>query len=206
VLVHGQCLELIHDSRAHLHQPMPVPQQLSQIPILRTRNPDFRKAIFQQQLQQQSSILAVGLRLPNTLGFNLGRIPNPQLETKFRQQSLEPTCTPGSLHAYPHADSSLLQIAIELLSLSLTVVQSSFLNFTSLFDQKRNLLKARMIIHAYNHHNRLLSPEPSVVDNKSLLGSRSRPRLCNHLLSTLHTDDFRLDSFESGIYSLADGT
>src|SRR5215475_8015136 len=160
---------------------MPVPQQLSQIPILRTRNPDFRKALFQQQLQQQSGVLAVGLRLPNTLGFNLGRIPNPQLETKFCQQSLEPTCIPGSLHAYTHADSSLLQIAIELFGLSLTVVQSSFLKLTSLFNQKRNLLKARMIIHAYNHHNRLLSPEPSVVDNQSLLGSRSRHCLCNQL-------------------------
>jgi hypothetical protein len=27
-LVHGQRLQLIHDPRAHLHQPMPVPQQL----------------------------------------------------------------------------------------------------------------------------------------------------------------------------------
>src|SRR5262245_56924218 len=137
---------------------MPVPQQLSQIPILRTRYPDFWKAIFQQQLQRQSGILAVGLRLPNTLGFNRGRIPDPQLETKFRQQSLEPACIPGSLHAYPHADSPLLQIAIELLGLPLTVAQSSFLKLTSLFNQKRNLLKARMIIHAYNHHNRLLPP------------------------------------------------
>src|SRR5260370_37626152 len=38
-------MQLIHDPRAHLHQPMPVPQQLSQIPILRTRYPDLRKVI-----------------------------------------------------------------------------------------------------------------------------------------------------------------
>ena len=43
---HRQRLQLIHDSRAHLHQPMPVPQQLSQIPILRTRYPDLREVIF----------------------------------------------------------------------------------------------------------------------------------------------------------------
>jgi hypothetical protein len=48
-LVHGQRLQLIHDPRAHLHQPMPVPQQLSQIPILRTRYPDLREVIFQHQ-------------------------------------------------------------------------------------------------------------------------------------------------------------
>src|SRR5215471_1310860 len=153
---------------------MPVPQQLSQVPILWTRYPDFRKAIFQQELQQQSGILTVGLRLPDALGFNLGGIADPQLETKLCQESLKPACIPGSLHPYPHADSSLLQIAIELLSLSLTVVQSSFFNLTSLFNQKSNLLKARVIIYAYNYHLRLLSPEPSVVDNQSLLGSSSR--------------------------------
>jgi len=62
--VHRQSLQLIHDPRAHLHQPMPMPQQLPQITILWTRYPDSRKTIFQQQLQQEFGILAVGLLLP----------------------------------------------------------------------------------------------------------------------------------------------
>ena len=40
--------------------------------------------------------------------------------------------------------------------------------------QKCDLLKTRVVIHAYNHHVRLLSPEPVVVSNQSLLGWRSR--------------------------------
>ncbi|MGA7062511.1 MAG: hypothetical protein WBY69_14995, partial [Candidatus Acidiferrales bacterium] len=51
--------QLIHDPRAHLHHPMPVPQQLSQVTILRTGYPDARKVIFPQQSQQQSGVLTV---------------------------------------------------------------------------------------------------------------------------------------------------
>ena|ERR1700676_2798655 len=50
--------ELIHDPRAHLHQPMQVPKQLTHIAIFRTRYPDSRKAIFHHQLQQQLRIFA----------------------------------------------------------------------------------------------------------------------------------------------------
>src|SRR5215469_17402590 len=92
---------------------MPVPQQLPQIPILWTRYPDARKAIFQHELQQKSGILAVGLRLPDSLGLDLRRIADPQLETKLCQQPLEPACISGSLHAYSHTDSSMLQVPIE---------------------------------------------------------------------------------------------
>src|SRR6267143_3525789 len=37
---------------------------------------------------------------------------------------------------------------------------------------KRDVLVARVIIHAYNDHVRLLSPKPLVVNNHSLLGSK----------------------------------
>jgi hypothetical protein len=47
-------LQLIHDSRAHLHQPMPVPQQLSPISILRARYLNLRKVIFPHQPEQES--------------------------------------------------------------------------------------------------------------------------------------------------------
>jgi hypothetical protein len=42
-------LQLIHDPRARLHHPVPVPQQLPQIPVLPARYPDLREAVFQQQ-------------------------------------------------------------------------------------------------------------------------------------------------------------
>jgi hypothetical protein len=50
---------------------------LPQISILGTRYPDSRKTIFQQQLQQKSGILAVGLLLPYSLGLDLRSIADP---------------------------------------------------------------------------------------------------------------------------------
>jgi len=80
-------LERVRDlaPRAHLHQPMPVPKQLPQIPILRTRYPDSREIIFPQQSQQQSGVLTVGLLLADSLGLNLRRIADPYLDTQFYQ-------------------------------------------------------------------------------------------------------------------------
>src|SRR5215469_12155464 len=69
----------------------------------------------------------------------------------------------GSLHAYPHADPSLLQVSIESLCLSITVVQFLFTTLTCLFHKKCNRLKARVVIYAYQHHVRLLPSEPMVV-------------------------------------------
>jgi hypothetical protein len=71
--VHRQRLQLILDPRPHLHQPMPVPEQLPEIPIFGTRYPDARKGIFQQQLQQKLSIVAVGLLLADSSPLNLRR-------------------------------------------------------------------------------------------------------------------------------------
>src|SRR5215470_1770107 len=129
----------------------------------------------------RSSLASSGLRLPDPLGFDLGGIADPQLEIKFSQQSLEPARIPGSLHAYPHADSLRFQISIEVARFSVAVVQSSFTTLTSLFNQKCNLLKARVIIYSYNHHVRLLPPERLVV-NQSILGSREPTLLCHHLI------------------------
>jgi hypothetical protein len=42
----------------------------------------------------------------------------------------------------------------------LTVLQSPFLELPSVRIHKRDLLKARVVICPYNHHVRLLSPEP----------------------------------------------
>jgi hypothetical protein len=44
------------------------------------------------------------------------------------------------------------------------VVQSPFTTLSCLGVSKRDVLIARVIIHAYNQHVRLLSPEPMVLD------------------------------------------
>src|SRR6516164_1595755 len=95
-------------------------------------------------------------------------IDDPQLDTELCQQLLEPTGKSGSLHAYPHADSSLLQVPIESFCFSLTVVQLPFVILSRLFHKKRNRLKARVVVYSYKHHVRLLSPEPLVVETTTV--------------------------------------
>jgi hypothetical protein len=70
-------LQLIHDSRARLHHPVPVPQQLPQIAILPARYPDLREAVFQQQTQDQLRILPIRFLLAHSLGADLGCVSNP---------------------------------------------------------------------------------------------------------------------------------
>ncbi len=62
-----------------------MPEQLPQIAILRTGYPHAGKVIFQQQLQQKLGMLAVGLLLADPLRLDLRRIPNPHLDTQFRE-------------------------------------------------------------------------------------------------------------------------
>src|SRR5882762_2626525 len=88
---------------------------------------------------------------------------------------------PGGLHPHAHADASRLQLSVELLGFSITVVQWSFTALPSLFHKKCNLLKARVVIYAYNHHVRLLSPEPAVVKQPQFTRVKEPTLLCNHL-------------------------
>lgn len=69
---------------------MPVPKQLPQIPVLPARYPDLRKTIFQQQLQDQSRILAVRLLLAHTPSADPSRIADPQLKLQLGQQPFKP--------------------------------------------------------------------------------------------------------------------
>src|SRR5713101_1376142 len=113
-------------------------------------------------------ILAVGLLLADALHLDLRRIANPHLDTRFRESPLEPAGIPGGLHPHAHADSSLLQVPIELLGFSIAVIQSPFAALPRFLVEKSDLLKARVIIYAYNHHVWLLPPEPWSSSNHSL--------------------------------------
>src|SRR6202161_987588 len=158
---------------------MPVPQQLSQVTILPTGYPDAMKIICPQQSQQQSGVLPVGLLLADSLGFESRRIADPQLHTEFCQQPLEPAGVARAFDPYSPADSPRRQFPVKLLGFSRTVVQLPFLILSRFCVYQRDVLVARVIIHAYNDHVRLLSPEPLVVN--SLLGSKEPTLLCNHI-------------------------
>src|SRR5258708_13238529 len=108
---------------------MPVPKQLTEIAIFRTRYPDSRKAVFHHQLQQQLRIFAVGLLLLDALGFYLRWIADPHFETQLCQQSLEPAGISGPLHPHSPVDSSQLQVSLQLLGLSTPPLQPPFAVF-----------------------------------------------------------------------------
>ena len=95
-------MQLIHHPRAHLHQPMPMPQQLPQIAILRVGHPDSRETVFHHQPQQQLRILAIGLLLPHPFRANLRRIPDPQLKLQVAQHALEPARVSAGFHPHTH--------------------------------------------------------------------------------------------------------
>src|SRR5271165_2177189 len=156
---------------------MPMPQQLTQISIFRTGYPHPRKAILQQQLQQQRGIQAVRLLLSHPLGLDLRRISDPQLEAQFRQQPLEPAGMPGRLHPHSHTASCCLELAIELLRLSIAVTQSPFTAFPGVGIYKRDLLNARVIVHTYNPHIGSFLPSLGSSTDQSLLRWSKRPTL-----------------------------
>src|SRR5664279_834353 len=153
-------LQLVHDPRARLHHPMPMPQQLSQIAILPARNPDLRKIIFQHQAQNQLRILAIRLLLTHPFRVDRRGISDPQLKPQLREHSLKPACMPARFHPHTNLHSLCAEITVELLRF-LAVPQSPLLQFPGLGIYKSDLLKARVIITTYNHHIRLLSPERS---------------------------------------------
>ena len=124
-----------------------MPQQLTQISIFRTGYPHPRKAILQQQLQQQRGILAVRLLLSHPLGLDLRRISDPQLEAQFRQQPLEPAGMAGRLHPHSHTAACCLQLAIELLGFSIAMIQSPFTAFPGVGIYKRDLLNVSSHCH-----------------------------------------------------------
>src|SRR5260370_2855363 len=100
--VQCQGLQLIHDARAHLHHPVSMPQQLSQVPVLPARYPDPRKVILQHESQNQLCILSISLLFAYSFALDLGRVANPQLELQLGPQSFEPACMPTAFHANTH--------------------------------------------------------------------------------------------------------
>src|ERR1051325_7552254 len=138
-------MQLVHHARAHLHQPVPMPQQLPQIAILGVWHPDPRKAILEHQLQYELRVLPIRLLLAYSFRTNLGRISDPQLKPQLLQKSLEPARVSAGFHAHSRRELFLLQLPIESLSL-LTMRQAVFAQFSGIGIDARNLLEARMVI------------------------------------------------------------
>jgi hypothetical protein len=167
-------LQLVHDPRARLHHPVPVPQQLPHIAILPARHPDLRKAIFHHQSQNQLRILAIPLLLAYSLRTDLSCVPDPQLELHFRQQPFKPARMPTGFHSHTHLHSLCRQITVELLRF-LAVLQSPLPAVAGGGVHKSNLLEGRVIIASYDQHISSFLPSLWLVSTtKAYSGLRSR--------------------------------
>jgi len=93
-------LQLVLDSRPHLHQRVPMLQQLPQIPLRQRRYPDPGKSPFLQQPQDVPSISLVGFLLPRVTHPYRQRIPNPQSKSQPIEHTFEPQRVPHALQ--PH--------------------------------------------------------------------------------------------------------
>jgi hypothetical protein len=95
--------------------------------------------------------------LAYSLGANLSRISDPQLEPQLIQQTLKPACVSTGFH--PDTHPSCLERSVKLLGF-LPVSQSPFAALPRFRVHKCNLLEARMTVTTYDQHVRLLSSEP----------------------------------------------
>src|SRR5271169_3683950 len=87
---------------------------------------------------------------------------------------------PGGLHPHAHADSSLLQFSVELLSFSIAVIQLPFIALTCFLIHKSNLLHARVKIYSYNDH--VGSFLPSLGRNATTVYSGRRSQHCYEIM------------------------
>jgi hypothetical protein len=109
------------------------------------RYPDLRKAVFDQQPQNQLRILAIRLLLAYSFGADPGCISHPQLKLQLGQQPFKPARMPAGFHPHSYLGTSHPEIAIKLLRL-LAVQQSLLSQLSCVGIYKSNLLEARVII------------------------------------------------------------
>ena len=138
-------LQLVHDPRARLHHPVPVPQQLPQIPILPARHPDLRKVDLPSSIAESAAHPGDPSSVCVLAWCGSRRRPRSTTRSSAPPAIVQ-TSAPAHWLPSPHAPSALCrEIAIELLRF-LAVLQSPFSQFTSFGIHKSNLLEARMVV------------------------------------------------------------
>src|SRR3984957_13417181 len=93
-------MQLVLQGSSQADQFMAVPQQLSHVALLGGRNPDPRKLVSEQQVQNMASITRVTLLLPHHGRTDLRRISYPQLMPLLGEHPFEPLRISGCLHSY----------------------------------------------------------------------------------------------------------
>src|SRR6516165_992720 len=129
-----------------------MPQKLPLVSVFPARYPNLRKIILQHEMQNVLCVLAIRLGLAATpLRSDRSRIPNPQLDIQFRQQSLEPSRVPAGFHSHAHLLSSARKLTVEFFG-RFSMLEPLLFPFPGFCIDKHNLLEARMVIAPYNSH------------------------------------------------------
>jgi hypothetical protein len=98
--VHRQRLQLIHDPRGHLHQPMPVPEQLPQITILQLGTHMLGKLFSSGSFRSSWASWRSVFCFTTSYALNLRSIPDPDLDTPVRPVTVQPACVASGFHAH----------------------------------------------------------------------------------------------------------
>jgi len=171
-LVQRQVLQLVLHRGAHLHQLVPVQQQLPQIALRGRGYPNPRKTVLQHQLQQVGGVPGIGLLRAYRRGSNTGGIAHPQFVSPLRQQPFEPQRIADRFHAHPHRT---LQASIKGLGFA-RMGPPTTAQLAGVLVQHGDLLKTRVIIACDNLHRWLLSPESWFRTTQAYSGSEGGQR------------------------------
>src|SRR5260370_15982316 len=152
-----------------------MPKQLPEVAFGRCGHPDPRKALGEQEIQNEPGVALIGLLSAQLTGANLCGVSDPQFMTEFREQTLEPVNRASGFDAHVHR---FLQTAVERMSSAALVVQSPLeKQLTGLVVGHGNLLIACVKITTYNQHPSAPLFLALVVEQlPSLLVRRSRRR------------------------------
>ncbi len=144
-------MQLVAQHRAHAYELVAVPKQLPEVAFGWRGNPDFRKALREQEIENESGIALIGLLFAHFTGANPRRVSNPQFVAELGEQTLEPVNRPSSFDTHADRFLQILQTPVERVSLTAFMVQSAFRkHLCGFFPGHRNLLIARMEITSYN--------------------------------------------------------
>src|SRR5260370_16266208 len=102
-----------------------MPKQLPEVAVGRCGHTDPRKALGEQEIQNEPGVALIGLLLAHLTGANLCGVSDPQFMTEFREQTLEPVNRASGFDAHVHR---FLQTALERMSFAALLLQPPLYN------------------------------------------------------------------------------
>jgi hypothetical protein len=148
---------------------MTVQQQSAQIEQLLAGQPDGRKTLLCQQLQNQLRVAPVVLLLAGFRRANLRRMADPALDSQLLHQVQKPRHRSAGFDAYQRGPR---QTGIELPHLVAFVHQGHSPHFSGGRVQHRHRLLASVQIASYNSHSASFGPSAVRVNAETVYSGR----------------------------------